>query len=303
MKRIYCDGIFDLFHMGHLNHLRQIHDHFDEPIHLIVGVISDSVATSYKRRPFVCEYGRARIIEACVYSSSSFITDVLTITEEFMNEHQIDFVVHALTENDKQTQSTFFEIPRRLNRFIELDYNVGISTTQIMKHFHTSNGSQFDPLPISRKHSAIPILEQRIGLHNTNCILEIGCEDELFGRYVGIHNYMCLDTDLHRITNFIHVTPCIALHIAPSIPMFSPKSFDVIIINTSCLGDIIHTLSILEPVARNSLYICNIIDDARLQLDKQLLISIGYTIVVEDCIGRVGYDAYRLFGKENTNIF
>ena len=298
MKRIYCDGIFDLFHMGHLNHLRQIHDHFDEPIHLIVGVISDRVATGYKRKPFMCEYDRARIIEACMYSSSCFITDVLTITEEFMNEHQIDFVVHALTENDKQTQSTFFEIPRRLNRFIELDYNVGISTTQIMKHFHTSNGTQFDPLPVSRKHSAIHILEQRISLHNTHRILEIGCEDELFGRYVGSHNYMCLDANITNVMRFIYLTPYLALHIAPSVPMFSPKSFDAVIVNTSiCLGNVTDMLDILESIAMNCLYICN------LHINKQYFICRGYSVVERNCIGSTGYDAYKLFGRGDTNIF
>lgn len=76
MKRIYCDGIFDLFHMGHLHHLRQIHNHFDEPIHLIVGVISDRVATGYKRKPFMCEYDRARIIEACMCLDAN-ITNVM----------------------------------------------------------------------------------------------------------------------------------------------------------------------------------------------------------------------------------
>jgi len=31
MKCIYCDGIFDLFHSGHL---KQIREHFTEPIFL-----------------------------------------------------------------------------------------------------------------------------------------------------------------------------------------------------------------------------------------------------------------------------
>ena len=55
MKRIYCDGIFDLFHMGHLKHFEKIVNLFDESIVLIVGVISDNVATNYKRKPIVSQ--------------------------------------------------------------------------------------------------------------------------------------------------------------------------------------------------------------------------------------------------------
>jgi cytidyltransferase-like protein len=46
--RIYCDGIFDLFHKGHLEHFKKIHQYFKVPIHLIVGIISDKVAINYK---------------------------------------------------------------------------------------------------------------------------------------------------------------------------------------------------------------------------------------------------------------
>ena len=42
--RIYYDGIFDLFHSGHLNHFKKIHDFYNKPIELIVGIISDRIA-------------------------------------------------------------------------------------------------------------------------------------------------------------------------------------------------------------------------------------------------------------------
>ena len=39
MKNVYCDGVFDLLHKGHLIHFKKIHEIFNEPINLIVGVI------------------------------------------------------------------------------------------------------------------------------------------------------------------------------------------------------------------------------------------------------------------------
>ena len=48
---IYCDGVFDLFHNGHINHFKQIKQLYPNS-YLIVGVVSDSDASSYKRIPF-----------------------------------------------------------------------------------------------------------------------------------------------------------------------------------------------------------------------------------------------------------
>lgn len=44
---VYCDGIFDLFHGGHLKHLQEVASKGSK---LIVGVMGDADATGYKRR-------------------------------------------------------------------------------------------------------------------------------------------------------------------------------------------------------------------------------------------------------------
>ena len=54
MISIYIDGIFDLFHRGHLESLKQSKN-LRNDVFLIVGVISDKVATSYKRQPIIKE--------------------------------------------------------------------------------------------------------------------------------------------------------------------------------------------------------------------------------------------------------
>ena len=61
------------------------------------------------------------------------ITDSpLIITEKFMNDYKIDLVVHAHDEND-HSQDDFFAIPIKLGKFMRLDYNKGISTTEIIE--------------------------------------------------------------------------------------------------------------------------------------------------------------------------
>ena len=56
----YVSGVFDLFHIGHLNLLERAKRYCD---YLIVGVVADDVCFSYKNRyPIICTKERKRII-------------------------------------------------------------------------------------------------------------------------------------------------------------------------------------------------------------------------------------------------
>jgi glycerol-3-phosphate cytidylyltransferase len=58
----YTAGVFDLFHIGHLTHLKEAKNHCDE---LIVGVTTDELSTSYKHKTPVIPFDeRAAIVGA-----------------------------------------------------------------------------------------------------------------------------------------------------------------------------------------------------------------------------------------------
>lgn len=58
----YTDGVYDLFHVGHLNMIQTAKDYCD---YLIVGVHGDVVVEEYKHhRPIIDENDRRRIIES-----------------------------------------------------------------------------------------------------------------------------------------------------------------------------------------------------------------------------------------------
>lgn len=57
----YAVGAFDLFHIGHLNLIKQAREHCDE---LIIGVVSDDVLERTKgARPVIPEYERLEIVK------------------------------------------------------------------------------------------------------------------------------------------------------------------------------------------------------------------------------------------------
>ncbi len=64
MKRIYIDGVFDLFHRGHLESIIKAKNALDDPnnTYLIVGVVSDEDCVVYKRQPIINEEDRYEII-------------------------------------------------------------------------------------------------------------------------------------------------------------------------------------------------------------------------------------------------
>lgn len=129
MTVVYGDMVGDMFHAGHVNLLRRMSKLGDK---VIIGVISDSTCESYKRTPICTLDERVAVISSCKYVNEVIVNAPLIVTEEFMNSHNIDLVVHAHNAND-HAQDEFFSVPVKLGKFKRLDYTKGISTTEIIK--------------------------------------------------------------------------------------------------------------------------------------------------------------------------
>lgn len=131
--RIYCDGIFDLFHAGHVTTFKYIKN-MEKNAQVIVGIISDSDAESYKRKPIISEQHRKIMIEGCKYVDEVIPNAPLIMNEEFINENSIDLVVHGFYDpSDAKKQAAFFELPSSLGKFKEIPYSYIESTSDIIR--------------------------------------------------------------------------------------------------------------------------------------------------------------------------
>ena len=137
-KNIYLLGVFDLFHVGHLNIIKNSKKIGDK---LIVGINSDRVVTSYKRKPIINEKERMEIIKSCKFVDDCFIVDTFD-NKEILLENNINIIVHG---NDWVGKSYLDQI-RVSDEFISknkiklkfLPYYEGTSTSKIIEKITTS---------------------------------------------------------------------------------------------------------------------------------------------------------------------
>lgn len=138
MKRVYIDGIFDLFHRGHLESLRKAKN-IDEDTYLIVGVISDDVSKDYKRLPVINYDDRLEIIKSINIVDEVIKDPPLVITKEFVETNRIDIVVHGFAnEEDWEKQKEFFKFLIDVGKFKKISYYQDTSTTDIIRRIKSS---------------------------------------------------------------------------------------------------------------------------------------------------------------------
>ena len=225
---IYCDGVFDLFHMGHLNSLKKIKNYFNKPTYLIVGVISDEISTTYKRKPIFDENKREKILESCIYVDKTIITDMLIITEEFLNNNNIDFVMHGFSnKNDITTQDNFFEIPKKLNKFIEVPYTLGISTTQIIKEANLKNLLLTDSNDkiFFKQDILIKTIISTLNLNNKHKIIEIAFNTDFLTEYFRDYDYIGVHNSRQIVNKYLNELNNIVLNFKQTEPIFKNKSY------------------------------------------------------------------------------
>lgn len=125
----YTTGVFDMFHIGHLNVLRNAKEHCD---YLIVGVSTDDLAKAYKHKtPVIPFEERIAIVEAI-----KFVDKVVpqTSMDKFAawEDLHFDAIFHG---DDWKGSDMYNEIEKKLNAvgvdMVFLPHTQGTSSTML----------------------------------------------------------------------------------------------------------------------------------------------------------------------------
>lgn len=128
-RRIYVDMVADLFHVGHVNFLKQVKELGGC---LIVGLNNDEDCESYKRRPILTLEERVIMLKSCRYVDAVLPNAPLMVNEQIIKDLNIDLVIHG-DDFDQEKIEKYYHIALKMGIFQTVPYTPNISTTEIIK--------------------------------------------------------------------------------------------------------------------------------------------------------------------------
>ena len=128
----YTCGVFDVFHVGHLNLLERCKEMCDI---LIVGVCDDEYVRNVKHKePVYSQSDRVRILNALKVVDNAVLVDIATTNDKMLALEKFHFDVLFSGDDWKGseryniTEKQFAELGASIEYF---PYTQGVSTTQI----------------------------------------------------------------------------------------------------------------------------------------------------------------------------
>ena len=138
----YTTGVFDLFHIGHLNILRRAKDMCD---FLIVGVSTDELVWKYKnKKPVIPYVERVAIVEAIKYVNKA-VPQVNRDKIAAFEQYKFDAM---FVGDDWKGDKLFIEVEQELNKhgsnIVYLPYTNNVSSTLLNQVLEKINGDKLE---------------------------------------------------------------------------------------------------------------------------------------------------------------
>lgn len=93
---VFIEGVWDLFHQGHVELLKRAHSIYDK---VIVGVASDELVIQNKRVPIIPYADRVKMLEACKYVDEIYHNaPAWNITQDVLNDCGADYSLHSVAD-------------------------------------------------------------------------------------------------------------------------------------------------------------------------------------------------------------
>ncbi|KAF9763344.1 Choline-phosphate cytidylyltransferase B [Nosema granulosis] len=186
--RIYCDGVYDLFHYGHANSLAQAKNLFPN-VHLIVGVTSDAMTHSIKGITVFNEDERAESLRHCRYVDEVITEAPWILTEDWLDQHKIDYVAQNEAPYKFGDIEDIYKSIKDKGRFVPIKRTMGISTsgiiTKIVKDYdiyvlrNLERGASAQELGISIFHQNRIKVSNRVNKFVNKFIRDVGIQRKI----------------------------------------------------------------------------------------------------------------------------
>ncbi|KAL2872181.1 choline-phosphate cytidylyltransferase [Aspergillus lucknowensis] len=129
--RVYADGVFDLFHVGHMRQLEQAKKAFPE-VYLIVGVTGDEETHLRKGLTVLSGAERAESVRHCKWVDEVIPNCPWIVTPEFIVEHRIDYVAHDDLPYGAAEGDDIYAPIKAQGKFLVTQRTEGVSTTGVI---------------------------------------------------------------------------------------------------------------------------------------------------------------------------
>ncbi|MCD8325711.1 MAG: adenylyltransferase/cytidyltransferase family protein [Lachnospiraceae bacterium] len=130
-KKGYTQGVYDMFHIGHLNLLNHAKEYCD---YLVVGVNSDALVESYKhKKPVIHENERKSIVENIKAVDEAVIVETLDKIEQLNNFGYDVIFIGDDWKGNARWEETKRQLGDRGVDLIFLPYTHGVSSTILRK--------------------------------------------------------------------------------------------------------------------------------------------------------------------------
>lgn len=135
----YTTGVFDMFHIGHLNLLKRAKEQCD---FLIVGVSTDEIVQEYKNKTPIIPYEERKEIVAAIKYVDKVVAQKSMDKYIAWKKEKFDVIFHG---DDWKNSEMYIEMEQKLKivgvEFVYFPYTQGTSST-ILKQKITSKGDE-----------------------------------------------------------------------------------------------------------------------------------------------------------------
>lgn len=129
--RVYADGVFDLFHLGHMRQLEQAKKALPN-VTLICGVPSDVETHRRKGLTVLTDVQRCETLKHCKWVDEVIPDAPWAVTPEFLDLHKIDYVAHDDLPYASGDSDDIYRPIKEQGKFLATQRTEGISTSDII---------------------------------------------------------------------------------------------------------------------------------------------------------------------------